>query len=479
MQDELDLQVAHEEQLRVTPTYEFTPNIVDLKGVLNLIAFNSGNRDAILEAIGNAYLSDTAKGNPDPLYREEQRNKRAGNVLIAARGYGLFDSESLGLTELGESLLREPDDDLRHSMLSAHILKHHQGATVLAAVRDMRARGERVTKDSLNQELKRRGFQVPRASADPGRMRQWLDLAGVTSPSWDIDEHRLRDLIGVSTSELEMLERLSREQRAFLITLRHLATVHGTDPLPAKLVVDQAEQGWGSVFREDQLRSTIFNPLETAGWIVMSGRGTGRGGKGGNVAATDMLTEVDPAVLSVGEGMKIPSELLAARTKPISQIYEELQSADRNTKGIALELLAIRLATDLGLTPLRLRERSARTGGAEVDLIAEGVHLHFSRWLFQCKNTPSSAVGLADLAKEVGMAVLLKAHVVVMVTTGTFARSVVGYANSIAETTPLQVVLVDRKRLDNHNANGPTSLFDHFRKEAAQTLRLKRGQVDE
>ena len=41
-----------------------------------------------------------------------------------------------------------------------------------------------------------------------------------------------------------------------------------------------------------------------------------------------------------------------------------------------------------------------KTGGAEVDLIAEAVQLHFSRWLFQCKN--SKEVNLAALAKEVG-----------------------------------------------------------------------------
>lgn len=477
MQDELDLQVPVEKQLRVTPTYEFTPSTVDLKGVLEIVRTNSGSRDSILKSMGDAYLSDTAKDNPDPQYREEQRKKRAGNVLIALRAYGLFENSNL--TDLGKELLEEQDDSLRHSKFAAHILKHHHGVEVLAAVRDMQKRREKVTKESLNQELRRRGFQVPRASADPGRMRQWLDSAGVTSKKWEIDEHRLRALVGVTTSELQELEGLSREQRAFLTTLRRLATVHGSSPLPAKLVVDQAEQGWGSIFREDQLRATIFDPLENAGWIATSGRGTGRGGKGGNVAATSKLLDVDPAVLSIGESLNIPSELLAARTTPISQIYEDLVSTDKNRKGVALELLAIRLSIDLGLMPLRLRERSAKTGGAEVDLIAEGVHLHFSRWLFQCKNTPNSTVELADLAKEVGMAVLLKAHVVVMVTTGTFRETVKAYADSLAESTPLQVVLVDQKVLDSYRKNGPAGLVDHFRREAEGTLQVKRSQVIE
>ena len=68
-----------------------------------------------------------------------------------------------------------------------------------------------------------------------------------------------------------------------------------------------------------------------------------------------------------------------------------------------------------------------------MDLVAEAVQLHFSRWLFQCKNT--ATVHLADLAKEVGLAVMLRAHVIVLVTTGRFSASVVDHANELAETT--------------------------------------------
>lgn len=110
-------------------------------------------------------------------------------------------------------------------------------------------------------------------------------------------------------------------------------------------------------------------------------------------------------------------------------------------------------------------------------MVAEGANLHFSRWLFQCKNKPKSAVGLSELAKEVGMAVLLKAHVIVMVTTGRFAASVEEYARSLEETTALQVVLVDGKLLSRHKAEGTTGLIKHFRQEAERTLLRKRPQV--
>lgn len=145
------------------------------------------------------------------------------------------------------------------------------------------------------------------------------------------------------------------------------------------------------------------------------------------------------------EGVGIPPDLRPHLNTPLSEIYENLTSDDKNVRGIALELLALRISIDLALMPLRFRERSNRTGGAEVDLLVDAVHLHYSRWLFQCKNTPT--VDLADLAKEVGMARLLKGHVVVMVTTGRFARSVQDYADEMMRTDSLQIVLIDGKLL--------------------------------
>ena len=160
---------------------------------------------------------------------------------------------------------------------------------------------------------------------------------------------------------------------------------------------------------------------------------------------------------------------------PLETIYTNLKSSDTYIKGIALELLTVNIATDLGLTPLRLRVRGVRTGGAEVDLLAEAAHLHFSRWLFQCKNTSTVDVGV--LAKEIGMATLLQAHVIVIATTGTVSRTVVGYAERVSETTPFQVVLADREVLESYRTGGAMALRERFRDDARTAMRLKRPQV--
>jgi hypothetical protein len=201
----------------------------------------------------------------------------------------------------------------------------------------------------------------------------------------------------------------------------------------------------------------------------------GRGGKGGEIAATDKLLEVDFELLLGFRPGDLPADLRAAMTTPLQTIYQDLRSGDTYVKGLALELLTVNLASDLGLSPLRLRIRGVRTGGAEVDLVAEGAHLHFSRWLFQCKNT--GLVGVDVLAKEVGMATLLQAQVIVIATTGAFSGTVVSYAERLSETTPFQVVLVDRHLLDAYKEGGALAVRDHFHQEAVTAMRLKRPQV--
>src|SRR5262249_3105359 len=148
----------------------------------------------------------------------------------------------------------------------------------------------------------------------------------------------------------------------------------------------------------------------------------------------------------------IPPEVRDKLNTPLEEIKRDLGSDDTHVKGLALEVLAVRLADEIGLTPLRVRGGGRETQGAGGDLIAEGIHLHFSPWLVQCKNPRS--VALSALAKEIGMAVLLKAHVIVLVTTGRFAETVSEHADGLAETTPLQVVLLNVGVLSQYQEKG-------------------------
>ncbi len=77
------------------------------------------------------------------------------------------------------------------------------------------------------------------------------------------------------------------------------------------------------------------------------------------------------------------------------------------------------------------------------------------------------------------MATLLKAHVVVIVTTGAFAQSVVNYARQAAEATAIQIVLLDAASLKNYKERGGSALRSELHGRALDALSLKRPQLDD
>ena len=309
-------------------------------------------------------------------------------------------------------------------------------------------------------------------------MGQWLRLAGVLGgkSDWEIDDDTVEALTGVRTATIDEWSGLSGVQKALLRTLRRLADMNGVVPMAAAWLVDQAVIEHGRIFPGGDLRAKVYNPLRAGGWLDLMVPGQGSRGKGGLITATDKLMATDLTKLTGYPSGSIPNDLRDKLDRPLSQIYTELRSDDTYVKGIALELLALKLSTELGLLPVRFRLRGSQTGGAEVDLLAEGAHLHFSRWLFQCKNTSTSNV--EDLAREVGMATLLRAHVIVMVTTGRFTRPVVDLAKELAVNGPLQVVLVDDDVLRRYRQSGRSGVAGYFHDQALEVLRVKRPQVD-
>ena len=194
------------------------------------------------------------------------------------------------------------------------------------------------------------------------------------------------------------------------------------------------------------------------------------------LVGTEKLLDLNIDLLPQGDEWGVPDDLRPLMDTPLDEIVSGLKANSTHDKGMALELLALRIATDATLIPLRFRLLANETGGAEVDLVAEGVHLHFSRWLFQCKNTKT--VALADLAKEIGMAVMLRAHVAVMVTTGRFASSVETYARELMDTHPLQVILIDGQLIEIYKDRGLGHLLEFLKGQAEATMRVKRGQVE-
>ena len=460
---------------------DFSPtNVPDLGAFLRLVDANGGERSRLEEAVWSRFFSEHAASRKDPADRLEQQQELAKNVLrgMGPNGYGLVDFKSGTLTSLGVELLSLDSEEERIRGLARHALLNLHGLTTLESIRSLHLRRQAVTKASLHAELERRGFSLPRDTTYHMRMVQWFRKAGLVSdpPDYAVNEQAVAEVAGLDLAELREWSELTGTQKAFLRSLRKLAQVHGTNPISARVVRNHAEEEHGHIFPSGSQAARVTTPLERGGWIDKAYKKPGRGGKSGDIRATRKLLELDIDAISQFESLgALPHELLVLLDTPLEKIREDLNDSDSHVKGIALELLAIRLAVDLTLQPARFRERSAKTGGAEVDLIADGVHLHYSRWMFQCKNTAS--VNLGDLAKEIGLAVMLRAHVVVMVTTGTFRRSVREHAQQTMESGPLHIVLVDGRQLDAYFKSGPQAILDHFRNEAFDAMRLKREQA--
>lgn len=458
------------QRLKLPNMNEFSPGVVGALGpLLELVAKKAGDRREIVQAIAQEY----------PSIRKtlgKQRNNRANNVLIGMSQCGLFDLKSNHLTTLGLELANETDADRRHLRFATQLLRECHGIDLLDAVAAIRKRHGGVSLRAIREELRARGFLVTENEGNASKIRQWLEPSGVVDKRWNVDDTRFKEAAGIAPDALDDWTQLSRGQRAFVLTVRQIGAATPSGWLDGAHVKRLCEEQWGpGALPEGAVRAKVIDPLVEQGWIVAEGKGPGRGGKIGRVRPRAKLLEVErPLELPGGVG-GIPRDLVKKMSMPMDEIYEDLDSDNTHRKGVALELLALRIIRDLALRPVAFRLRSKETSGAEVDLLADGVHLHYSRWLFQCKNV--LRVDLADLAKEVGMATLLKGHVVVLVTTGTFRKTVADYARGLAETTPLQAVLIDKAVLDTYRKQGAVSLVDSLRKQAEDVLTAKRPQV--
>lgn len=467
---------------RLPGANEFSPGQVDLMRVLEIANSHPGDRAALDEAMRSEYFKNAAPKRLDPVERLEQQLGRARNVFIGMSQYGLFNLTTNELTDLGKTLRGLSTDIDRYNTLAKDVLLNRYGKDVLEAVQHLREKnpGARnpATKLALDRELELAGFDMQSTTTNHLIILKWLRCASVVDKNNNIDDAVVRGLIGTGISTVLEWAYLTPQQKAFLRTMREAAEVHGTDPVSTKAIKDRSEAEHGEIFSaiNDRMRDMVYRPLESDGWITTSGVGPGRGGNSGKVAATSKLLAVRLELMTGDAEWGIPSKVRRLLNTPLSKIYTDLApSKDKHAKGLALELLAVRMAVDLGLTPLRFRLHSVETGYAEVDLVAEGAHLHFSRWLFQCKNTKE--VDLAALAKEVGMAVLMRAHVIVMVTTGRFRATVAEHAKELADTTHLQAVLFDGRALRQYRDGDAVALLEFFHARAHDTLKLKRPQI--
>lgn len=454
---------------------EFSPNQVDLFWLLDTIC-STQDRKVIREGIRKRYFDASASGHYSGAELELQQLKRAGNVIIGLQSYGIVasDKKALSLTPLGQSMVS--DRPLALEKLAQHILVDLHGMAVLTAVQTISDRGDKPTKESIARELELAGFEMPRATTKHLGLLLWLRAAGIVDGDQNIDRRRLAALLKSDEAGVSAVSNLDKEERKFLRALAQVS-VGTTDKVSVTDVRNLAERLYNLKWPADRIQ-TKLQPLQEQGWIRLEKGTQGRGAKGGFVSGTARLESEFIKALLEGEAALLSSEMRDGLKLPLEKVLEQVHSADTHVKGKGLELLALQLSRFLGLNPRKWRLRSSKTGGAEVDLIVESAHFTFARWQIQCKN--ATVVRLDDLAKEIGLAALLKSNVIAMVTTGKFGGVLRQHADTIMDQTNLQVVLIDGVALRKiRDAQTPAwELLAQIVSQSERAVTLKAKQID-
>lgn len=445
---------------------EFSPSQIQLATVLEMAHTHGGDWKAFEDVVRLAYFEQRAEAGTN----EYNRRKLANNTRLSMIAYGIIDRDA-NLTEFGRALhaLKDDDGPRLYQELARRILLSLNGALLVQCVQDIEASGETVDLIKLRAWLGERGVHFPRGGKHPSIMRLWLEKAGVFSKGWNVDEAKLEEVMGKPTEELGILSGFTPEQRAYLKTL---VNIGATSSHLSNDIEKLATATYGVKFNEKNLPKSVLYPLRDAGYIALE-RGTAEGGRGAKpfmVTPTNKL--VVDLLLPLLEQMEkqTHNELRPLLRKPLTDVLAELKHEEKHVRGLALEALVLKLMRLIDLTYIYTRLRGTQTGGAEVDVIFEGARLVFSRWQIQCKNTDS--VSLDDVAKEVGLALLLRSNVIAMVTTGVIGPEAQKYANKIMQESNLCIAMINGADIQNI-AQNPAAIVDVLNREAKYAMKLK------
>ena len=449
---------------------QFSPALIDLSAFLAAIIECTGDKPAMLEAI----RSSPVRAKP---YASPPTRRQASLPLEAAIQYGLLD-RSYRATDLARDLVDLEGSDL-HDAFARHILLNLGGLRVVEAAQEMEHEGRPVTGDSLAGYLTDQGFRVTVHNTAINTLRMWLAEAGVFPETrhraWEVDEEAKERLVGMSDETIAALVQLGTDQRAFV---EALCRIEPEGWYPAAEVRDLAEGILGRRVDRANLPKTFLDPLKEAGLIEYQTRGTA-GGKTSHLRTT---THFDTKALKpfIEKAIKQldPSLIAYYRRRP-ADIRNDLTSNDKHVKGEALEALAIWVMRLLGLRFVAWRKRAAdETAHAEVDvLLAGALGIVPTRWQVQCKNTPSGRVTLEDIAKEVGIAPVTKATVILIFANCPVTAPARSYAQEVMRHTPLTIMILDRNDL-NEIIDRPGRIAEILKREAGKVARIQRYGTD-
>jgi site-specific DNA-methyltransferase (cytosine-N4-specific) len=448
--------------LRVAYTQQFSPKQTPLRKLLAVIRQHQGDRSKLQKAIGAAFFK--AKASPVKL---------AGNTLISLRTYGII-TDAAKLTPFGLDLADKKDDAGAFRALARQILLDLDGVAIMETLRELRSAGQKVSLNSLPGELEKRGFVATKNSSDLSGMLGWLRSAGVLS-EYDVNETAYGELVGAEASQVTQIKGLTPDQLYFL---RALVALGVADFAPHNKVVEHAQGLYPGEthYNWKAIHKTVLIPLVERGLIeirdMKKSSATSRGGKPAEVRPTPKLQAAfsDRLLSSLAKAAGY-GEFREIASKSWAEIVSQVESKDHNVSGKGLELLTIKIALTLDLEFMGWRTTDeALAGGAEVDAMLHSSRLLYSRWQVQCK--ASSHISLEAVAKEVGVAQITLANVVLIASTGTATKSAKTYRDQIIRSSNLNIVFLEGHHLKRIVAD-PSTIVGILNDQAREALRLK------
>lgn len=450
---------------------DFSPGLLkdDLRPVLLSIQLHSKNDEEIFSEWENT------------IFAKWDKKRVRTNIPATLRSTGLTTGRPLELSPFGLRVLLTASVKEAAQIFCTEIIKNRNGEKLIEAIQSLHRRGERATKKTLQTELSRLGVTLSNDTTDHSTLKNWMIVAGIVVETKkglpEVNDTSLKLLTGVSSEEVDEFQSLTLGQQTFLHLLRK-RHVTESGPFQIQDLYTECKSMQPHAYGSANFASAVKEPLNSAGWIdIPVATGKGRGGKSGSVRGSKKLLAIPIENLIPNFNATVPPDLRKRLQTPLSQIQAWLKGDDIHEGGLGLELLALRIILDLRLTPRGFRVRSNETAFAEVDVTAEGDHLMFSRWTFQCKRIQASKkVSLGDVAKEVGIAMHMRAHVIVMVSTGGFTREAFAYAKEMTKASHLQFVFLDGDVIQDYLKNGSAALYKHVMTNARHVMSEKRHQ---
>lgn len=459
-------------EIRLPSFNDFSPVILksDLQSCLQIVKSSGGDDKVVVKAWADMYFKGV-------------ENKRSStNIPASLRSLGLTTgTRPLELSDVGEHILAAATKMAALKEFCAHLLRKKNAKLLIEALSSMRKRKATITKPTLKKELMGLGVKgLSNNTTDHSTLKNWMIEAGLLGSDCDPNDAEIKSILGISSTEIDEFKSLSLGQQVFLELLRKEHET-GKAPFQVASLLREFRTNNSFLFDEAQFAKKVRQPLVDGGWVEATGLAKGvHGGRSGKIQGTKKLLDIPLSEVIPDYDQVVPADLRAKLNTSLDTLLVDLHGSDTYKAGYALELLALRMIMDLGLEPRHFRVRSAKgTAHAEVDLIAEASQLLFSRWTFQCKRYGQETVtkiGLGDVAKEVGIAIFARAHVVVMVTTTGFSKAAKDYALEITRATHLQFVFVDGAVIRSYLKNGKDSLLAYFQANAKDVMNNKREQ---